>query len=187
MTLLWVFAKDRNQMKRYFKHDKSIPKKEQSKQLWILRITKAMYISLWLVLPLLLWENWLSVVIFFLSMHFICGLILTVVFQLAHVVPKAQMYDDDHLIEDQLKHQLLTSVNFGTQSRLLNWYLGGLNLQKEHHVFPNKNHIQYRKIKSVVADFCDEIKIEYTEYRTMFAAIVAHFKLLIQLGNKNVV
>lgn len=184
MTILWATTKDWFQMHRYFKNDSEIPKKEKQKQWQILTVTKTLYFSIWVVFPLLFWGNAWQVVVFLLVMHLVCGSILTIVFQLAHIVPKAQVYEAGEKHQDPLTHQLLTSCNFATKSWLLTWYLGGLNFQKEHHVFPNKSHTLYPKIQAVVREFCSERGIEYTEYKTFLGAMMAHFKLLYELGRK---
>ena len=55
----------------------------------ILVITKICYYLLWIVLPLLVLDiAWWKVLIGFFVMHYTAGMILSVVFQLAHVVPK---------------------------------------------------------------------------------------------------
>ena len=33
-------------------------------------------------------------------------------------------------------HQLKTTANFATRNKLISWWVGGLNFQVEHHLFP---------------------------------------------------
>jgi len=81
-------------------------------------------------------------------MHYTAGIILSIIFQLAHVVPTVDMPVPDK--EGSLKntwaiHQLFTTSNFAPNNRIVSWYTGGLNNQVEHHIFPNISHIHYKK------------------------------------------
>ena len=79
-------------------------------------------------------------------------------------------------------HQLLTTVNFSTKSRFINWFTGGLNHQIEHHIFPNISHIHYSKIGKIVKQTAKEFNLPYNEYKTTRSAIISHFKFLKQMG-----
>ena len=68
------------------------------------------------------------------------GLTLSVVFQLAHCVPEAETGPE---LGTWAARQVQSSVDFARDSRLLNWYVGGLNLQIEHHLFPQISHPHY--------------------------------------------
>jgi hypothetical protein len=48
--------------------------------------TKVIYVSIWIVLPIVIGITWWKVLIGFFIMHYTAGLILSIVFQLAHVV-----------------------------------------------------------------------------------------------------
>lgn len=183
MTLMWATTKDWFQMYRYFKQDKDIPKTEKRKQWFYLVLNKIFYYSLWVGLPLILGISWKLVLLFFLSKHLMGGLLLTLTFQLAHVVLKAQSFESGHTQEDKLIHQLVTSCNFATKNKLVTYFTGGLNHQKEHHVFPQVVHTQYSKISDDIRDFCEKNNILYTEYKTLYGAIRAHLGYLHQLGN----
>ncbi len=88
-------------------------------------------------------------------MHYTAGMILSVVFQLAHVVPNAEMPLPDK--EGNLKHtwaihQLYTTSNFAPTNKFVSWYTGGLNHQVEHHIFPHISHEQLRFITYILLD-----------------------------------
>ena len=75
----------------------------------------------------------------FFIMHYVAGVILSVVFQLAHVVGDTEMPLPDatgNMKNTWAIHQLFTTVNFSTKNRIVNWFTGGLNHQVEHHIFP---------------------------------------------------
>ncbi len=185
MTILWITAKDWIQTARYLRKDEKMTKKEKKMQWVLLFITKIPYYFFWLILPIMIFGHVWSIISFFLVMHFVGGGTLTTVFQLAHVVPKAQTFMPEEINENSwLVHQLKTSCNFATKSKFFGWYLGGLNFQKEHHLFFSTiSHVHYRKIVSpVMRDFCKEKGIEYIEYPTILNAWKDHFWLLRILG-----
>jgi linoleoyl-CoA desaturase len=133
---------------------------------------------------------WWQILIGFFIIHYVAGLILSVVFQLAHVVEDTQMPLPDE--QGNMKntwaiHQLLTTVNFSTKNRLVNWFTGGLNHQVEHHMFPHISHVHYRKIAEIVKSTAKEFNLPYNEYKTTRSAIIAHFRHLKLMGANPVV
>jgi linoleoyl-CoA desaturase len=149
-------------------------------------ISKLIYIAMWIVLPIVLTDiAWYKILIGFLIMHYVAGLILSVVFQLAHVMDEAEMpmpEKDGTMKNTWAIHQLKTTVNFGAKNWLVNWYTGGLNHQVEHHIFPNISHIHYGKIAKIVKDTAKEFNLPYKEYETTRKAIAAHFRYLKEMG-----
>jgi linoleoyl-CoA desaturase len=118
-------------------------------------------------------------------MHYTAGLILSIVFQLAHVVDEAanpQPNEAGEMENTWAIHQLFTTVNFAPKNKIVNWYTGGLNHQIEHHIFPHISHVHYGKIAKIVKETAKECQLPYYEYKTMTAAVIAHFKHLRTLG-----
>ncbi len=118
-------------------------------------------------------------------MHYVAGLILSVVFQLAHVVGDTQMPLPDNtgnMKNTWAIHQLFTTVNFSTKNKIMNWFTGGLNHQVEHHIFPNISHVHYTKISEIVKKTALEFNLPYHEYKTTRSAIIAHFRHLKEMG-----
>ncbi len=62
-------------------------------------------------------------------------------------------------------HQVETSVDFARDNRLLTWYLGGLNFQVEHHLFPKTCHIHYPAISPIVEATCRAHGISHRSHR----------------------
>jgi len=130
---------------------------------------------------------WWKVLIGFFVMHYTAGIILSIIFQLAHVVPKTEMPIPDkagNLDHTWAVHQLYTTANFAPNNKFISWYAGGLNHQVEHHIFPNISHIHYQKIASFVKETASEFNLPYNEYQTMRSAVIEHYKLLKSLGKK---
>jgi fatty acid desaturase len=63
---------------------------------------------------------------------------------------------------DFLSRQVLTSRNI-TGGWLVNAYMGGLNFQVEHHLFPNMPRPHLRKAQAIAKEYCKTHDIEYTE------------------------
>lgn len=185
-TVSWVTVKDFIRMARYrkmgFFKDSNYFNVELTKAiLW-----KIASFSFVLVIPIIVVPlAWWIVVLAFLSMHFVTGLLITTVFQLAHIVPNSEypLPDENGFLKgDWASHQLLTTSNFSPKSRIFSWFIGGLNYQIEHHLLPNICHIHYRKISHIVAETAKEYGLPYHNKHTFFTAVGQHFKMLRQLG-----
>jgi len=188
LTFNWAITTDFKQMRSYLKRKLSYGEAKSPKILWTtLLITKTIYFSIWLVLPMLLGITWWKVLVGFFVMHYTAGLILSIVFQLAHVVKETTnpVPNENGEIENTWAiHQLFTTTNFAPKNWIINWYTGGLNHQVEHHLFPNISHVHYGKISKIVKETAKECDLPYYEYKTFRSAVIAHFKHLKELGMK---
>jgi linoleoyl-CoA desaturase len=186
LTFNWAITTDFKQMSSYLKRKLSYGEPKSPKVLWTtLIITKVIYLSIWIVLPIVIGITWWKVLIGFFIMHYTAGLILSIVFQLAHVVDEAanpQPNEAGEMENTWAIHQLFTTVNFAPKNKIVNWYTGGLNHQIEHHIFPHISHVHYGKIAKIVKETAKECQLPYYEYKTMTAAVIAHFKHLRTLG-----
>ena len=68
------------------------------------------------------------------------------------------------LEEEWAVHQVKTTANFAPRNKLISWYVGGLNFQVEHHLFPNISHVHYREVSVSVQRFCAEQGLSYRSY-----------------------
>lgn len=158
------------------------------KEHMIFWVTKTMYVLLYVVIPIAVvgWQSWL---IGFMIMHFVLGLALALVFQLAHVVEHAEFtvagIEPVKIENEWAIHQVKTTANFAGTSKLVTWLLGGLNFQIEHHLFPRISHIHYPQISKIVRDTCDKFSIRYNYFPTMGQAVYSHFKVMDELGRKD--
>ena len=187
LTINWAIFTDFQQMKRYTKRKLSYAHSKKPSLQWIgLILTKIMYFSVWIVLPMIFIDApWWAILIGFVVMHYTAGLILSLVFQLAHVIGDAEMLEAPQtgtMKNTWAIHQLLTTVNFSTKNRFINWFTGGLNHQIEHHIFPHISHIHYTKIGEIVKKTAKEFNLPYNEYKTTRSALFSHFKFLKQMG-----
>jgi len=188
LTILWSTQKDFKQLKEY--EALGLLRKEKMTYRYALTrllIYKGLYYVVTLVLPLLFsGAPWYHVVLAYLLMHFIAGLSLSSIFQLAHVMGDCEfpMPSDERKMENSWAvHQMLNTANFSPNSRFLNWFIGGLNRQIEHHLFPYICHLHYKNLAPIVKATAQEYGLPYYEQKTFFAALKEHGRLLKQLGN----
>ncbi|MBA3705346.1 MAG: acyl-CoA desaturase [Bacteroidetes bacterium] len=187
MSLYWTTAKDFVQYYQFIKeghHRDSVSQRVMS--LLGMILWKSLYYTYILVLPLLLlditWEQWL---IGFLTMHCIAGLILSTVFQLAHVVEDAKFPIPDqkgNIANEWAIHQMETTADFSRKSWFITYYVGGLNYQTEHHLFPRICHIHYPKIAPIVEATAKEFGVPYLYNETFSSALASHMRIISQLG-----
>ena len=190
MTMMWSTIKDFKQLTRYRRLE--LLETQNVKfisSLTILILTRILYYFVVLVLPLIYCDMSVGGIIgSYLAMHFVCGLILGAIFQPAHVVPTSNypVPDSSGNIEaDWAVNQLYNTSNFAPGARLFSWYVGGLNYQVEHHLFPNICHIHYRKISEIVRNTAMEYNLPYNSQRTWGNALYSHGKMLYDLGHKD--
>jgi linoleoyl-CoA desaturase len=188
MTLLWITVKDFLQLNRYKKMGMLEGQRTTyKKELTYMIIQKTVYYIYILVLPLIFLNvTWWVWILGMVLMHFVAGLFLAMVFQPAHVMetcayPEAS---DEGTIENNFAiHQMMTTTNFARDNRLLSWFVGGLNYQVEHHLFPNICHVHYRAISPIVKATAEEFGVPYYSKKTFSGALLDHAKMLKKLGS----
>jgi linoleoyl-CoA desaturase len=187
MTIVWILVKDFKRLNQY--HKDGLVKRQKTtiaKEWGVLIATKLIYIGYMFVIPLLLTDLlWWQLLIGFLMMHYIAGFILAIIFQPAHVIDGTEYPEPDtegNLEDVWAIHQLRTTTNFANNNRILSWYVGGLNYQVEHHLFPHVCHVHYRQISKIVKQTAEEYGLPYKSEPTFISALVSHAKLLKELG-----
>ena len=185
-TINWIFVKDYKYM---FLHDLG-PYHNPRRPLGIILEMFAFKVInlIWtLVIPLLVIDlPWPQILFGYLVMNMVAGFVLGVVFQMAHVVEAAEFVaaDRSSRIEDEwFLHQMRTTANFATENRLLTLYVGGLNHQIEHHLFPKVCSIHYPAIRKIVQDAAYRHGIPYHCFPTFSATLASHYRLLRHLGS----
>jgi linoleoyl-CoA desaturase len=116
---------------------------------------KAVFLTWAFVVPALVHRSaW--IVAYFVLGAFVLGLVLSTVFQLAHTVPEAEFHAGTagRMAAGWAEHQVRATVDFAPSSRVLAWYLGGLNFQIEHHLFPGICHVHYPALSGIVEETC---------------------------------
>jgi linoleoyl-CoA desaturase len=148
---------------------------------------KVLHLFLFVALPIYTigFTPWL---IGFLVYGMFAGFVLSIVFQLAHTVEQTefpQANAETNKMEDQWAlHQLKTTANFATRNKLISWWVGGLNFQIEHHLFPRISHVHYPAISKIIKKACKDFNFPYIEYPKMRLAVVSHVTHLKNLSRK---
>lgn len=184
ISFLW---KDFKEISLYNKMaETGLVKRYPREELVKLIVSKLGYLVFIMVIPMyflnLSFGQW---IIGFLAMHCVAGLILSTIFQLAHVVEGASQptVDEKGNIENAWAiHQLNTTSNFAGKNYLLSWYIGGLDFQIEHHLFPNISHIHYRAISPIVRATAQDFNIPYNDKASFINGLDSHVKMLKYLG-----
>lgn len=187
LTVNWVVLKDFVQLIRYRKNGvNNVNRKEHIRNIFVLILSKLFYFFYILIVPCVFFNySFLAVLTGFLIMHMICGLILSITFQLAHAVEHAAFplpNEHSEMENEWAIHQVNTTVDFARHSRMLNWYLGGLNFQVVHHLFPTICHIHYKELSEIVKNTAKEFGIKYLENPTLMSAIRSHVQTLKRFG-----
>ncbi len=184
LYLVWIWGND---YQKYFTKKILNQKINLSlKEHFIFWISKIFYVTIFLVVPIFYLGFWPVVISYFFIM-ILCGIILAVTFQLAHVVLGLEQK-----VVEQVKgveffeHQIATTANFATNNKIVTWFVGGLNFQIEHHLFPKISHIHYPEISKIRKSICNKWNISSIEYETVSDAIKNHVLMLKFLGQRPV-
>ena len=149
-------------------------------------VGKTFFYTCAFVVPLL-HHGVLAVVGIYLYTGVVLGLTLATVFQLAHCVQEAEFPapapGTRKMDNDWFTHQVETTVDFARGNALLTWYLGGLNYQIEHHLFPKVCHLHYPAISPLVEAACRAHGVRHSSHPRMRDAVRSHIRFLKRLGS----
>jgi linoleoyl-CoA desaturase len=186
LYLYWVFYADYH---KYF--TKKIHSVKilgfTTKEKVIFWLSKIFHLFVFVILPV--YElGFNQFILQFLIYTFTTGLVLSIVFQLAHIVEETEFIlpDNQNTMPDEwMKHQLKTTANFAMNNKVLTFLLGGLNYQIEHHLFPTISHIHYPKISPIVQRVCNQFNVPYFAHPNLALAIQSHYTKLKMLGRNS--
>jgi linoleoyl-CoA desaturase len=190
LSLHWVTGKDFFQLFAYRK--KGVNRESKAgfyRQLFSLIGIKAFYYFYMMFIPVYFFHySFGAIILAFVMLHVTCGLILSVVFQLAHTVEGTsfpQPNNANEIENDWAIHQMNTTSNFSRNNPFVNWYVGGLNFQVEHHLFPNICHVHYKAISEIVEKTADEFGVPYLQYTGFWEAVGSHVSILKHFGREH--
>lgn len=186
-SIFWIFIMD---FTKYFSRKiyTTAAWKLTLKNHVIFWVTKVYYVAIYIVVPIMVW-GWSGWLAGWLVANAVMGITLSFVFQLAHVVENTEF---EHIPLDETKHietawaehQIKTTANFAMGNKVISWFVGGLNYQIEHHLFPRVSHIHYPAISKIVQQKCKEYNLPYYQNITLTDALASHFRVMRQLGKK---
>jgi linoleoyl-CoA desaturase len=184
LYIVWISKKDFDKYRTGMVGSIPIPKMNRKEKI-IFWLFKVLYAFIYLVLPVILF-GWVAL-LGYLVAAMICGVTISIVFQLAHIVGKTQFPNptpNNEIESDFAIHQVVTTADFATKNRLISWFVGGLNFQTIHHLFPKISHVHYPAIQKIAKDVFKEYGVTYNHYRTMIGAVIAHYAHLWNMGRK---
>ena len=187
LTFQWATIKDFRQVSEYEKLGLLKKEKLTLKQaLMQVSFYKLIYYSYVVVLPILFaGVAWYHILLGFFLMHFVAGLLLSAIFQLAHVMQDCEFptpNESGKMENNWAVHQMLNTANFAPRNKVLGWFIGGLNHQIEHHLFPYICHVHYKKLAPIVKATAKEYGVPYYEEATFVSALAEHTRMLKKLG-----
>lgn len=186
-TLSWVLIKD---YKQFFENkiNNYENKKHPKREYFFLFFYKLINYSLYIVIPIIMMPySWGHIVVGFLMMHAVSGFYLAIIFMLAHAVEEVHfpLPDEKGIVNDDwVIHQMHTTANFSSQSKLASFFTGGLNQQIEHHLFANICSVHYLELSKIVKRTSAEFGVPYYDIPTFWHAIRSHYRFLLKLGHK---
>ncbi len=187
LYIFWLFFTD---YQKYFSRKiGSVSLKKMSfldhLEFWAVKLYHA---AVFILVPVYM-LGWVSWLVGFLVTTCFAGFVLSIVFQLAHTVVDTEFptaLQPENVMPDEFAtHQIQTTANFATKSKLVSWLVGGLNFQIEHHLFPKISHVHYPAIAEIVKKTCADFKLKYNEYPTVASAIKAHVQYLKLMSKPN--
>lgn len=185
LIIEWLTVKDFLKVIRFYRLRFFKSRREAVYVATLILFKKFLFYFFFLIIPLyVLPFSPLTVVSMFLTMLAVAGFVMTIVFQLAHVVDHCESEADyNHLAEKNWHvYQLETTCNFAHDNRPLSYLIGGLNYQIEHHLFPQICHSHYPEISKIVKQTADDFGIPYHYEPTFLGAVGSHFRHLKTLG-----
>ena len=186
MSISWILSKDFIQVFKYNKKDLLKTQNITLRRAIVnLSLWKSFYFAYIIVLPILVSPDiGLNIGGFFL-MHFIAGFFLTTVFLCAHIVDETDfpLPDDQGVVhKNWYEHQMETTANFSNTKSFFSWFIGGLNYQIEHHLFPTICHVHYYDLSKIVKATAEEYNLPYHSSNTFRTALGQHYKHLKSMG-----
>jgi linoleoyl-CoA desaturase len=189
MTLLWVTTSDFNRLSAFKKMGALLnTNKSYDRLLLNLVVAKILYYAVFMVIPVIFVPvSWYWIVTGFLTMHFVSGFILSIIFQTAHVMPTSDYPLPDkqgNISNNWAIHQLMTTSDYSPKSRIFSWFIGGLNFQVVHHLFPNISHVHYKGLSVLVKATAEKYNLPYHVQPNFVMALLNHGKMLRMLGRE---
>jgi linoleoyl-CoA desaturase len=183
VSLDWIFIKDFNYFFRSNVSGLAIAR-PSLREYVILFLSKGFYIGYMIGAPIFFFNNsaWLVVSAFVIA-HALIGFFALLVFQTTHVLDDNDFPVTCEAFESYVQHVFATTVDCAPNSRLLNWWSGGLNTHIIHHLYPAICHTHYRVLSRILRRTAEECGMLYRENPTARIALAQHLKLLRRLGN----
>lgn len=159
-----------------------------NRSMLFLVITKIIYLGVFFALPILFTDfTWWQILLGFFIMHFTASVIMGTVFQMAHVVEEVEQPQPDEtgvIHHNHQVHMLHTTSDFYKKGKFLSWYIGGLDYQVEHHLFPHVSHLYYPDLAVIVKETAAKYNLPHHSHSSFMDALKSHLVMLKKLGRQ---
>jgi len=112
----------------------------------------------------------------------LCGLLFAFIAQLSHIQYECIQINTENK-NDFLYNQVSSSMNYRTDDIFTRFMCFSLDIQIEHHIFPNIPHSSLRQIKHIVRKYCEKNDIPYIEKSNIFPTMYSYICYLYKMGN----
>jgi linoleoyl-CoA desaturase len=182
ITIRWQFYSDFRFLQRGTVGHRPL-RPPQGRALATMVAGKLVFLTWALVVPLAL-HPVLPVLACALLVSYVASIVLTVIFQLSHCAEETAFVDPAGEGDSRAWqiHQVETTIDFARDNRLLTAYLGGLNHQIEHHLYPRLPHTIHHRIAPIVEAAAHRHGIRYTSQPSLRCAIRSHCLWLREMG-----
>lgn len=133
---------------------------------------KILHFTLYFIIPYYYYGQWYS----FIIMHVVGNYYLAIQFVISHATENIHLNLKNY--DDWAIKQISESSNWATESKLVNYFTGGLNCQIEHHLFPCISDHHYPDIAHIIQEECKIRNIPYTKYDSIWQNIKSYVALL---------
>ena len=110
------------------------------------------------------------------------GCLFASIAQLSHIQPECIQMNKEHK-KDFLYNQVSSAMNYRTDDPFTRFISFGLDIQIEHHLFPNLPHSSLRRIQPIVRAFCNKKGISYIENPNILYNIYSYICYMYKMGN----
>jgi linoleoyl-CoA desaturase len=124
------------------------------------------------------------ILLYFLVGHFINGLVLVLIFLTGHLTENTTypLPVNDSVQQSWAVHVINTTGDYAAKTKLMQWFVGGINLHVAHHLFPKICHVHYKNISPIIKAAAVRHGYQYREIPTFWDALKSHFVLLKELS-----
>lgn len=180
LAVKWHFVDDFKDLATGHIGTQAFPR-PKGRALWWFIAGKLFFFSWAFVVPAFFHPFW-QVLVGYLVASVVLSLSLALTFQAAHCVLGASFPEASERHEWAV-HQAMTSLDFAPRHWFWTWYLGGLNYQLEHHLFPRVCHVHYAALSPMVQAVCAKHGVAYRVMPSVRHALASHARFLEQLGH----
>ena len=135
---------------------------------------------------ILYWFGFYNTLVF----YSLTGFLFLLIAQLSHIQPECVNKGEHSCVKgehsnDFLVNQVTSTINYRTDNIVARYMCFGLDIQIEHHLFPNIPHSTLRQVQYVVRHYCLNNNVPYIERSDAIEMAKSYWWHLYKMGAKN--